>query len=258
MLRDTLADADYFTQLITIEERYIQEDREDILQNMDALGERAWNIASCLVDNQFLCANIAYSRGDLIGEVHKRTMSAFNDMEYLIKVYKKYPKRVWGSSYLTAFAYLHYSVLYDPRPEQIQTIVNSAQHSYRNPDPLLDAMINYLTGKPIDTTPELADIKYAKSLGCKYLWEAICYGRDGSESLKKYIEGWYRHNTKTPYGPGQGIGAHKKMIRYQGYWSWEAAAVAVMMDIDDTQFRDHEHYPKDLVEWVRNKKSKNV
>ena len=27
--------------------------------------------------------------------------------------------------------------------------------------------------------------------------------------------------------------------------------MVVMMDIDDTSFRNHEHYPKDLVDWVR-------
>ena len=36
---------------------------------------------------------------------------------------------------------------------------------------------------------------------------------------------------------------------YRGYWSWEAALVTKLYDIDDSLFIDHEYYPKDLVHW---------
>ncbi|MDC5260008.1 DUF1911 domain-containing protein, partial [Acinetobacter baumannii] len=38
---------------------------------------------------------------------------------------------------------------------------------------------------------------------------------------------------------------------YFGYWSWEAAAVTWLLDIDDALYRDHEFYPKDLVDFAR-------
>jgi hypothetical protein len=38
---------------------------------------------------------------------------------------------------------------------------------------------------------------------------------------------------------------------YEGYWAFEAAAVCVIHGIDDTSFRDHLIYPKDLADWAR-------
>jgi len=34
----------------------------------------------------------------------------------------------------------------------------------------------------------------------------------------------------------------------------EAAAVAVTLDMDDTPFRGHEHYPKDFADWAKKTK----
>ncbi|WP_233832545.1 PoNe immunity protein domain-containing protein [Paraburkholderia sp. ZP32-5] len=38
---------------------------------------------------------------------------------------------------------------------------------------------------------------------------------------------------------------------YVGYWAIEAAAAAYLLELDDTSFRDHLLYPKDLVEFAR-------
>jgi hypothetical protein len=36
---------------------------------------------------------------------------------------------------------------------------------------------------------------------------------------------------------------------YTGYWSFESALMVKLWDIDDSSFRDHPHYPGDLVHW---------
>lgn len=36
-----------------------------------------------------------------------------------------------------------------------------------------------------------------------------------------------------------------------GYWSFEAAAIAYLDDVDDAEFYQYPYYPKDLVEWAR-------
>ena len=38
---------------------------------------------------------------------------------------------------------------------------------------------------------------------------------------------------------------------YYGYWCFEAAAINQIYGIDDTQLRDHPHYPTDLVDYCR-------
>lgn len=44
---------------------------------------------------------------------------------------------------------------------------------------------------------------------------------------------------------------------YCGYWAFEAAAIAYLDDVDDTEFYQYPHYPKDLVEWAREQRYKN-
>jgi hypothetical protein len=48
------------------------------------------------------------------------------------------------------------------------------------------------------------------------------------------------HLNLTARGPG-----------YYGYWAVEAAAVAYLLELDDSTFRDHLVYPKDLIDFAR-------
>ncbi|ULJ61608.1 PoNe immunity protein domain-containing protein [Wielerella bovis] len=38
---------------------------------------------------------------------------------------------------------------------------------------------------------------------------------------------------------------------YCGYWAFEAAAIAYLDEVDDTEFYQYPYYPKDMVEWAR-------
>ena len=49
-------------------------------------------------------------------------------------------------------------------------------------------------------------------------------------------------------------GAHTEkgsQSAFFGYWSFEAALVTYLWDIDDSSYRDHQFYPKDLVDYAR-------
>ena len=48
---------------------------------------------------------------------------------------------------------------------------------------------------------------------------------------------------------------HKSKINlYYGYWSFESAAISAIKGVNDSNFRDNEYYPKDLVDYYRSKK----
>ncbi|UQV44676.1 DUF1911 domain-containing protein [Janthinobacterium lividum] len=40
-------------------------------------------------------------------------------------------------------------------------------------------------------------------------------------------------------------------ISFSGYWSWEAAAITCLLDIDDSSYRNAKFYPADLVAFHR-------
>jgi hypothetical protein len=64
--------------------------------------------------------------------------------------------------------------------------------------------------------------------------------------LKTYVENWYKKHMR-----GSALHGTDKSEAYVGYWSFEAALVAMLWGIDDSAFADHPHYPVDLVRHYR-------
>lgn len=66
--------------------------------------------------------------------------------------------------------------------------------------------------------------------------------------LSRYMDEWYEASRRESY-----YGAHTKGREhgYLGHWSFEAAAVTYLLDIDDTSYRDKQFYPRDLIDYAR-------
>ena len=71
--------------------------------------------------------------------------------------------------------------------------------------------------------------------------------------VKQYLDGWYKAFEDVPWHNGHLV-QNAEYSNYEGYWAFEAAAVCVIHGIDDTSFRDHIVYPKDLADWGRERK----
>lgn len=63
--------------------------------------------------------------------------------------------------------------------------------------------------------------------------------------MARYLDEWYEASRHEPY-----VGQADSGLFY-GYWSWEAAAVTWLLDIDDASYRDRSFYPRDLVAYSR-------
>ena len=75
-----------------------------------------------------------------------------------------------------------------------------------------------------------------------------------SKLLAKYCKDWYPAFKKAPW-----YDSHLSIVddegSYSGYWAFEAAAVAFLYGLDDSQI-DHLVYPKDLVAYARERVKK--
>ncbi|XZT90512.1 PoNe immunity protein domain-containing protein [Acinetobacter baumannii] len=69
--------------------------------------------------------------------------------------------------------------------------------------------------------------------------------------MLQYLESWYEASRREPYYNQHPQVDIDEGYLYYGYWSWEAAAVTWLLGIDDALYRDHEFYPKDLVDFAR-------
>ena len=68
--------------------------------------------------------------------------------------------------------------------------------------------------------------------------------------MLQYLEDWYEASRREPYYEQHPQTDIRSGVSYYGYWSWEAAAVTWLLDIDDTSYREHQFYPKDLVDFA--------
>lgn len=67
---------------------------------------------------------------------------------------------------------------------------------------------------------------------------------EAKTDLTKYLEKWYNLNKNAPW-----YHTHLRDNGYTGYWAWEVAAVAKIMQIDDSHLKDNPYYPYEMVHW---------
>ncbi len=64
--------------------------------------------------------------------------------------------------------------------------------------------------------------------------------------MQAYLQQWYEASRREPY-----YDSHLRDTSFWGYWSWEAAAISCVLDIDDSSYRGAPFYPADLVALCR-------
>ena len=75
------------------------------------------------------------------------------------------------------------------------------------------------------------------------------------EALNTYLKDWYREMVGMSDLEYQSH-LDPEQNGYCGYWAFEAAAIAYLDDLDDTELRKFPYYPKDMVDWAREQKRK--
>lgn len=115
---------------------------------------------------------------------------------------------------------------------------------YRNPegDGLLERLLaKYVNGRDTSITECSRHLPYFKTLKIFNMAP-----EDRPAAMSEYLEDWYEASRRENY-----YDSHKRGNRFKGYWSWEAAAITVALDIDDTGYRNAQFYPRDLVDFAR-------
>ncbi len=118
---------------------------------------------------------------------------------------------------------------------------------YRGEDMLFESLIEPAVAAPREVNEFFHQQPYDPLLDSVYTAETP---EQASRFVRRYLDGWYRAFDGCAWHDGHLV--HKEhMSPYNGYWAFEAAAVCVIHDIDDSTFRDHLVYPKDLADWAR-------
>jgi hypothetical protein len=124
---------------------------------------------------------------------------------------------------------------------KVMSWVDKTYEFNRGRDILFENVVQALTGNHVPSDSVLFHPNPYRPLA-----RATFYPQEERAALvKDFVESWYKGMKPTYW-----YGSHKDGI-YFGYWCFEAALVTVLFDIDDSSYRDHLVYPRDLVDWYR-------
>jgi hypothetical protein len=116
---------------------------------------------------------------------------------------------------------------------------------YRGEDTLYEDLMSFVQAGRVELDEWYHADPYTPLIQAMYEQDKA----EAAQLLKQYVDNWYPAFKYVPWHDG-----HKRIDGtdgdYFGYWAFEAGAVALLCDIDDSAIT-HMVYPRDLVAWAR-------
>ena len=235
-MRDRIKDEHYFNSLI-------QKEKESIIMFEDAvkkttlekgeLDRGTRNGYNILINSYEKEINLLYSLGEdlaTIEEVYKK----------LLLYYSKMWDRKYG--YIELIKVLSLAVLFEVDRSDIFELEKKLISEKFD-----DYLVNFLIQK-IDSTWERKGEEF-EFKGSDCLKQILEKDREiACEELKEYLlEKWYEIHRECAW-----YDSHKSNKNvYYGYWSFEAGAIAKILNLDDSSLKDVPYYPYDLVHYKK-------
>lgn len=242
-IRDKYRDREYFSKQI---QRNIKLEliTQESIEEAEIKGEERPFLYWSLSRNYMLRLNIMYSIGKEIKELQDIYTQSFN---YFIRGFD-----VENPTYADVLERVSLGVLLDipeelfnPLIDYVKRLDEQAKSNRWPPDDLLWFMLN---SRIKDDEKQ----NYAERLSFPKTYRGlynVSKARDKEEAKKRltvYIGKWYQLNKDAPW-----YNTHLRDNGYSGYWAWEIAAVAKIMQIDDSHLKDNSYYPYDMVHWKK-------
>lgn len=232
-----MKDEHYFNTLIQKERKYIIMYEDAVKKTALEKGELdrgTRNGYSILINSYEKEINLLYSLGE--------------NLETIEKCYKKllfYYCKMWDRKYgyIELIKVLSLGVLFKVNRSDIfeleQRLIS---------EKFDDRLVNFLM-KEIDSTWEREGVEFEFEV-----YECLKQILDNDEkiiaceALKEYLqEKWYEIHRECAW-----YDSHKSSKNvYYGYWSFEAGAIAKILNLDDSSLKDVPYYPYDLVHYKK-------
>lgn len=235
-MRDRIKDENYFNMLI-------QKEKESIIRFEDA-------VKKITLEKGTLDRGVRNGYSILINSYEKEINSLYSlgeDLATIEESYKKllfYYSKMWDRKYgyIELIKVLSLAVLFQVNRSDIFELEEKLISEKFD-----DYLVNFLI-KKIDSTWERKGVEFEfKVYDClKIIVESD--EKIACEALKKYLqEQWYEIHRECAW-----YDSHKSSQNvYYGYWSFEAGAIAKILNIDDSSLKDVAYYPYDLVHYKR-------
>lgn len=229
-MRDQIKDIEYFNGFLQEEQARITR-FSDKLANGEVKPERQLPVKTKIHDLKLGILTARYSRGDELSALE-------GEYAELLKSWEG----VWESDhYNKNLKMISLGVLFGGDPV-IAKAVNAMLKEAKVDDWLLSFLLCAWMGSEIKNKD--GDLLFPADFS---LLQKAALAHNGRESLQEYLSCWYREDCGC-------YEAHKSSQKiYYGYWSFEAGAVAKILNIDDAGMERTPYYPYDLVHYKQTK-----
>lgn len=224
-MRDKLKDMEYFNNFID-EELARVNNFSNNLKNGEIKADRILPVKMKIHDLKIGILIARYSKGDEISLLEQEYSNLVDAWE-----------EVWEpESYNKTLRMISLAALFQIDKTRIERIKDMLKKSDIH-DWVFDFILNSLVDEQTDVCEKLLFPKYLSIL------PKVVTEENKIELLRKYLSKWYN-------GDCGCYGAHKsKQNIYYGYWSFEAGAIAKILNLDDSNLKNVKYYPYDLVHY---------
>lgn len=225
-MRDQIKDLEYFNDFLQEEQARITR-FSDKLANGEVKPERQLPVKTKIHDLKLGILTARYSRGDELSVLE-------GEYAELLKSWEE----VWEpDNYNKNLKMISLGVLFEGDivlAKEMKAMLKAAN--------IDDWLLNFLLCSWIGSGMENkdGDLIFPKDFS---LIQEVVLTHNRRESLQEYLSCWYREDCGC-------YEAHKSSQKiYYGYWSFEAGAVAKILNIDDTGMEQMLYYPYDLAHY---------
>ncbi len=231
-MRDKLMDSIYFEEYI-LQQKQRMDKFSTKLSNGEVKEERKLPVMKKITDLKYSIFEAQYSKGDDL-EILK---------SYFIEIIHDQLK-FWDpvSGYLDMLEIMSIAILFEIDGEEWRAL-NSLIYNSEIDDWLLGYILNAR-----EENDRYLGWEVRMKNPYQFLKKVIVESEKKEEDLKVYLEKyWYDGHKEMPW-----YEIHKaKEKLYSGYWSFEAGAIAKILNIDDSSLKETPYYPYDLVHYAK-------
>jgi hypothetical protein len=249
-MRDKLKNEEYWNERIFHTEN-LRKQRYEKMKNGLIAEDRINIVKRSMAYSYVDSISAKYSAGYPITDLTDDLLTAINltDESWVDNAWKIYYKNQYLNQYgLSTYDQMLWMLslgyLLDISNEEFEKLVDVIDR-----DCVKDFLFEFIIRAKINDREPIMEESYQKYFGIPKIFDNLRKAivepdKKNAESLvKQFVRQWYvKHKSQGWYN------SHNSPHDiYDGYWSFETAAVVKIMELDDSSFRDCQYYPKDLV-----------
>ena len=252
MLRDKLRDEEYFNSAVENTNGQIDLYLGKIQTPEELVPHGRMAVPGGLVRNTLKQLTLCYSRGDAIESVQQELINLLKyrslQAHYADALPEKDIKRrvnlerLTYTTYKNVLQWLSFAVALKCNQAYFSELLRLVDN------PGLDALYDRIAIKLGDTERRVSTkVLYSKPYA-QLLAVIDASITEQATLMSDFLEAWYPACVKLGDYETHTI---TNNFAYSGYWCFEAALIVNLFKIDDSSFRDHPHYPSDLVTYLK-------